>query len=399
VHRFCEHERLPCWFPSVGAVPPESDGDFYSMYFSGGARLEAEVLARHIESGLKARSAPGAKAGNAAKREAKSEAKDGKRMHLLQVYADAGVATSAVAALRTQLEGEPVVVTDVRIGSDRAALAAQLAALGPKDAVVFWLAPAQLRKLVGLPLPKAAIYFSATLGGEDKLLADPAWRAAVQVIYPYQLPELRQRGLVVFKEFLRIRNVPLEDEVLQSEVYFALNYLNDTLVDMLDNVHRDYLLERGENMLSLREAARAEDEARDLSLPKSNLIRSDVKPLREMSQRSILVRPQTRNAVARMPEVSAQPAGVAPPPGMGMLADADMRPAEAKAGQAGTAAPLSAAADDSVSRMSGAPASTNVYPRLSLGQSQRHASKGAYIVRFGAANGPLWERVSDWLIP
>jgi hypothetical protein len=292
-------------------------------------------------------------------------------------------------------------VSDVRLGNDRGALAAQLALLGPKDAAVFWLDPGQLRALAGLPLPKAAIYFSATLGGEDKLLPDPAWRAAAQVIYPYQLPELRQRGLVVFKEFLRIRNVPLEDEVLQSEVYFALNYLNDTLVDMLDNVHRDYLLERGENMLSLREAARAEDEARDLSLPKSNLIKSEVKPLREMSQRNILVRPQTRNAVARMPSAGLEPAGAAPQAGMGMLADAPMRTAEPTAGQAGTAAPLSADAnaDESVSRMSGAPASTNVYPRLSLGQSQRHASKGAYIVRFGAANGPLWERVSDWLIP
>jgi hypothetical protein len=180
-------------------------------------------------------------------------------------------------------------------------------------------------------------------------------------------------------------------------VYFALNYLNDTLVDMLDNVHRDYLLERGENMLSLREAARAEDEARDLSLPKSNLMKSDNKPLREMPQRAIVVRPQTRNAVARSPE--SMTSGAAPQRGMGMLANASTGTADAAAGQPERAAPVDADADDSVSRMSGAPSSTNVYPRLSLGQSQRHASKGAYIVRFGADGGPLWQRVSDWLIP
>jgi hypothetical protein len=383
VHRFCEQQRLPCWFPSVGAVPAESDRDYYSVYFSRGARLEAEVLARHIEAGLKGKTA--------------KANKGDKRMRLLQVYADAGVADTAVAALRSQLDGEPVMVTDVRLAADRAPLAAQLAALGADDKVVFWLTPVQLRSLAGLPLPKAALYFSASLGGEDKLLPDAAWRGAAQVIYPYQLPELRQRGLAVFKEFMRIRSLPLEDEVLQSEVYFALNYLNDTLVDMLDNVHRDYLLERGENMLSLREAARAEDEARDLSLPKSNLVKSDTKPLRELQQRPILVRPQTRNAVARTPESGS--AGAAPQPGMGMLANASAKATDAEVTQPEPAAPLGGDTADNVSRMSGAPSSTNVYPRLSLGQTQRHASKGAYIVRFGTAGGPLWQRVSDWLIP
>jgi hypothetical protein len=84
---------------------------------------------------------------------------------------------------------------------------------------------------------------------------------------------------------------------------------------------------------------------------------------------------------------------------MGMLAPAAGRGADGAAVQPEPAAHLGADAADSVSRMSGAPSSTNVYPRLSLGQSQRHASKGAYIVRFGAASGPQWQPVSDWLIP
>jgi hypothetical protein len=396
VHRFCEQQRVPCWFPSVSAVPTDSDRDFYSMYFSRGARLEAEVLAQHFESGV---------TGKATKVAA--------QMRVLQVFADGGVADSALAVLRTRLPAQQIAVADFKLGADaatRAALAAQLAALGPTDKVMFWLTPAQLRWLDGLAPSKATSFFSATLGGEDKLKLDAPWRAVAQVVYPYQLPEMRQRGLTVFKEFLRIRNLPLEDEVLQSEVYFSLNYLNDTLVDMLDNVHRDYLLERGENMLTLREAARAEDEARDLSLPKSNLMKSDNKPLREMPQRAIIVRPQTRNAVARAPEggisvgsADAEPAALPSQRGMGMLAPVAARSTDAAqavaVAQTEPAAPMGANSDDSVSNMSGAPSSTNVYPRLSLGQYQRHASKGAYIVRFGSAGGPLWQRVSDWVIP
>jgi hypothetical protein len=45
---------------------------------------------------------------------------------------------------------------------------------------------------------------------------------------------------------------------------------------------------------------------------------------------------------------------------------------------------------------SGAPEGTTVYPRLSLAQNQRHASRGAYIMRF-AVDGLRAD--SDWIIP
>jgi hypothetical protein len=250
--------------------------------------------------------------------------------------------------------------------------------------------------LDALSVPAAQVYVSAALGGGDRLPLAAPWRAAARVLYPYQLPALRQRGLVVFKEFLRIRKLALEDEVLQSEVYFALGYLNDTLVDMLDNVHRDYLLERGESMLSLRENARAEDEARDLSLPKSNLIDRNVKPLREMAVRPIIPR-AVPNATPANGLAPGAPA-TAMLRGMGMLAPAA---AEARFAAAQGEHPVMSTADGdgSSSRLSGAPSSTNVYPRLSLGQRQRHASKGAYVVLLPTDGRSALRAESDWIIP
>src|SRR5256885_9777077 len=47
VHRFCEAQSLPCLFPNVEA-PVGHDSDFYSVYFSRGVLLEAQLLAREL---------------------------------------------------------------------------------------------------------------------------------------------------------------------------------------------------------------------------------------------------------------------------------------------------------------------------------------------------------------
>ncbi|MEY2654896.1 MAG: hypothetical protein RLZZ524_1924, partial [Pseudomonadota bacterium] len=211
----------------------------------------------------------------------------------------------------------------------------------------------------------------------------------------------------VFKEWLRIRKLALEDELLQAEVYFALNYFNDTLVDMLDNVHRDYLLERGENMLSLREAARTEDEARELGLPRIHLADPDATPLREMPARMVVPRavPRAATAVEALPSmatatgaaVSGQGrSGVA---GAGVLVRGQGPRASAASPQHGGHAGPEADAMPGTARNSGAPQSTTVYPRLSLGQFQRHASKGAYIVRLDASRPGGMRAETEWIIP
>jgi len=47
VHEFCEKSALPCLFPNV-EVPVEAVDDFYSIYFSKGVLLEAELIARKV---------------------------------------------------------------------------------------------------------------------------------------------------------------------------------------------------------------------------------------------------------------------------------------------------------------------------------------------------------------
>ena len=156
--------------------------------------------------------------------------------------------------------------------------------------------------------------------------------------------------MIYFNYWLNLLKIQVQDEPLQSEVYFAMTYLSETLTEMLDNLHREYLLERAENMLSLRESMKAEDEARDMSVAKYN-------------------KGGAGGAQAAMAKLATPEARKSPRPMPGQTAHV-MAKRE----------------------------STTLYPRLSLAPGQRFASKGAYIVHFGA-DGKSVEAESEWIVP
>lgn len=320
VHQFCERQSVPCWFPSIEAPPAESEADRYSIYFSRGVELEAAVLAQHLA------------------------AMSPRPARVVQLATDDASGRAGAQALTSALQGLGITAETRKV---KGVAPVVDPGLQSADAVVGWLRPGQLAVLDGTPPPAGQLYLSGFLTHGDVAQIPAAWRDRTHVVYPFQLPVRRQAALVYFKQWLQVRQIDLADEVLQSEVYFAMNYLNDTLVEMLDNVHRDYLLERAESMLSLREASKAEDEARELVLAKPHAGAVDrVLGSRPIAQREVIPRPlpgRTENAVSRTE-------------------------------------------------------STTVYPRLSLGPGQRIASKGAQIVRFSADLQTLIPE-TPWIVP
>lgn len=235
VHDFCERERVPCWFPSV-ALPPATQA-FYPVYFSRGVALEADVLAGYLTD--KGRKRP---------------------RRLVQVYRDDDVGRGAAAAMKQALAGSGITVED-RILPDGSPVRDAVAGIERKDSVMFWLRPADVAGFGDLP-PPAEAYFSAMLSGGEQGPFPAAWKERVRLVYPYELPEKRSANLAYFHQWLKLRQLELVDETMQSEVFFALNFLTDTVAEMLDNLYRDYLLERAENMINRREGGKAEDQAR-----------------------------------------------------------------------------------------------------------------------------------------
>jgi hypothetical protein len=124
-----------------------------------------------------------------------------------------------------------------------------------------------------------------------------------------------------------------------------MNLLTDTLAEMLDNLYRDYMIERAENMIGQRESRKAEDESREQGL----------------------VRPRIQR----------------------------------KAMDGSIPQPVPAGATGYAEHAKGLREGTTVYPRLSLGPEQRYASKGAYIVGYEKDDlvSARLVALTPWIVP
>ena len=315
VHDFCQREKVPCWFPSIAM--PVSGEAFYPVYFSRGVMLEADVLAQHLS-------------GKGAQR-------------LIQIFRDDNQGRNAAQAMTRALAGSGMQVEDrVLRGTDESALRSALTDVHAADSVMFWLRERDVPALEKIaPQPAFTSYFSAELAGAENVRIPPAWKSGARMVYPYELPDKRQAAMSYFHTWCNLHKLPLVDEAMQSEIYFSVTFLSDTVAEMLDNVYRDYLLERAENMLGQREGGKAEEQARArISLGRPG---------------DLTRRYPTRKRLEETQGLLAMDGG-----------------------------------------MPGKAAGTTIYPRLSLARGQRFASKGGYIVRF---DGDKLVNESEWIVP
>jgi hypothetical protein len=340
VHRFCESQQVPCWFPSVRQAP-DVGNDMYGLYFQAGAAMEAKVLVEHFKADSM-RQVLQVTLGDAPGLESARQ--------LRQALA---VASEPATKLRFT---ERTLYLDGTAGDStlKLALRRALASAGSQHLVVLWLPRERLALLDDVAPPAGPRYLSARMTGADAEALPANWKQpGTNLVYPYQLPDMRKSSLFYMHAWLRERKLPEADEALQSEVYFAVNYFSDTVTDMLDNLHADYLVERGENMLSVREGQKAEDEARELMTAKHQKGPTGGGAQGAGARLAALEVVQERRIMRPLP---------------GRKSDVFLK----REG-------------------------TSIYPRLSLAPGQRYASKGAFVVSFDAQT--VLVPVSDWIVP
>jgi len=232
VHRFCEHASLPCLFPNV-ELPVVDDRDFYSMYFSRGVLLEADLIAHQLSADREGRSAA-------------------QRVVELYRHGDVGAAAAAQLAAAFPDDAYTVLRRPVDGNPGRAGVAAALRDVRPQDIVVLWLRPSDLTELARVPVRARTVYMSALMGGLERTTLPQAWRPVTRMAYPFDLPAGRRIRMDYPLGWFSMRGIAVVDEQVQADTYLACGLLAETLSHMSDSFIRDYLLERLEGMLEHR---------------------------------------------------------------------------------------------------------------------------------------------------
>jgi mono/diheme cytochrome c family protein len=217
IARFCERREIPCLFPGTD-LPEAETGDFYTLYFSRGLALEADLIAAHVAAQPVA--------------------------SIIQVYCEAASA-GAAALLQKSLSKDGVRVDEVAFDCKNALPAVDLAAriaANPESAVVLWLRPEQVAAFKQA-LPVSRVYVSSTLLKSQLPDSFLSGVAAVFMAHPYVLPGKSDSAMQRFKLWAKTRDVELVAPRLQAEAFFACLTLNDAVKHVGRFFVRDYVLD------------------------------------------------------------------------------------------------------------------------------------------------------------
>ncbi len=323
VQNFCEINKVPCWFPSVDLVPDNAEKGAYSLYFSGGVELEAKVIVNQVLSAEK------------------------KPQKIIQLVGHNALAKKSSEKIQNILG---MTAIDMRIiewsPQNHEQISDEFNKLHPQDVLISWLTKDELNDLVKVvSAPSVPIYLSSTFLGEDVPAWSKEWGSNAWLVQRLELPKIREANLWRFKDWLKNRQLPLIDEKMQSEVFFAVNSFSWMLSSMLNNLHTDYLIDRTESLLSMRDTMQVQEEIQTLMMGGGGRKPKEIK--------SSLEAPLV---------VATKPVSI----DINLLTKRE---------------------------------STTAYPRIGLSNNQRFASKGAYIRKL-TPEADYYDGINaKWIIP
>ena len=216
IGRFCERNEIPCLFPSA-TVTDAAEDDFYTLYYSRGLKLEADLVAKDIA----AQPVTG----------------------VIQVFCGTAPAQAA-STLRSSLQ--ETTVDDIAFNCSDALPIAELVERSesiPDAAIVLWLGPEHLTAIDGGLLPPGRVYFSSTLLGDEYDTAFLSVTGPAFLAHPFRLPGQLDPAMARFEAWARSRDIEVTKPRRQAEAFFACLVLKDAIKHIGRFFIRDFVLD------------------------------------------------------------------------------------------------------------------------------------------------------------
>lgn len=231
IDQFCEHSHLPCLFPQT-ELPKLTDNGFYTVYFSKGIALEAEVLAKYIGAN-KNRANP----------------------NIVQLFSNQLIEQTGAEHFRQQLVKYALNVNDVMLQGEQSTIAlnaAQQQELDSADYIVIWLDnPALSAMALNAPAnTDAKIFFVGSRIKLEQTLIDQlkTFKQTLYLTYPYLQPEKKRRIMQRSLRWIQLRNQTIAYPELQANTLFSMTLLSRAVKHIGSHFSRDYLIERIEHL-------------------------------------------------------------------------------------------------------------------------------------------------------
>jgi hypothetical protein len=234
VHEFCEDFQVPCLFPNID-LPEVSADNFYSFYFSRGAPVDAEVLAKHLRLQFGA---------------------TGRKSPVLQVFRREETGTAAAKALRGALAGDSAIsLVDRAIEADEKpgpGFWIDLLGKHRPSVLVLWLRDADLTgigAMAGFAAAPRTIYLSSRLCTEPLSAIPENMQPQVRLVHPFSLPDAMTQRRRQTDLLLRAQGKEVTDERLQVNTFFTARLVGEALMHIRGNFFRNYFIERIEHIV------------------------------------------------------------------------------------------------------------------------------------------------------
>jgi cytochrome c553 len=219
---FCDARRLPCIFPNT-ELPTPGEGRYgYSVFFNRGLALEAEALALHLGD------------------------RDSAPARVVQLHGTGPAGTRPAQAFAAALARVlPDVTVETVTYEDAAELRAALAAAGDADVLALWPQDIDgvLAALAGAAPGASLIYLPSAAKDRALETLPPELMARTRLVWPYDKPGSYHPRKFRVRGWMHSRRLEVSHPRIQLQTYYALTMAQFSLLHMIDDFYRDYMLE------------------------------------------------------------------------------------------------------------------------------------------------------------